>query len=685
MISTTKTMAPTMTATFMPLKPLRSPCRGKRKPVGRIILSVMALGLGVGGCGDDAPADPDGGADAAMIDAGADASVVDGGADAAGDDAATTASMMIGPAGGTLELPGEVTLEFPPGTVDADTMITVSTSTTAAPQGALTPLYEFEPDGMVFAHPVVITLALPGGVTDADVYWSRLGGTGHDNVGGVVDGSIIRAEVVHFSTGYAGPGETSRTVTGSQVVTWTSASGIKNVANDLSAFAVSALIEDGQGGYATIAGTGNADGTFIIENVPDGPYWLRLPGQYAALAYYRTSASTVDAGFALQGRPDAVPVTTSPTNLVFNVAGLAPWQAGDNLELFSTEVGAWRFNLEFEATAGAPQVDDTALTGLTIDMSVSYPPMPANLIDGSHSPPDRLVLGQLASRTTTTGIPYKPMSRIFEPAPFTQTDGVTTTVTGTFADVSLDASISLDVKATAFAAANAAQGAPCAYPNWWLPEFYVYVLGKDGGLEYGITGATADFLGMNLPLDQADFLAPNMSYGSPVVGTWGHYGLARYGQFCTYFAPGATNPAALTRGFDAMEDLTGFSADPVEPKLGLVTAPTINSLDLYSARTGVGETPTIAWTAPTIGTASQYRVEIIRLSLNGIDTAQETVASLASDQTSVTVPPGILVVGDTYVLRIIARSTALADPSAKPNREALPEHTAVILTELFTP
>src|SRR5215831_17251632 len=55
--------------------------------------------------------------------------------------------------GGTVTLPdNSLTLEVPAGAVGSDTMITVSTTTMAAPAGttALSPVLKFEPDGLVF-------------------------------------------------------------------------------------------------------------------------------------------------------------------------------------------------------------------------------------------------------------------------------------------------------------------------------------------------------------------------------------------------------------------------------------------------------------------------------------------------------------------------------------------------------
>lgn len=135
-------------------------------------------------------------------------------------DGPVMAMQMIDEQGGTVETPGgEVTLTIPPNSVDSDTMITIAVSSDPPPAGAQGPVYEFGPAGLVFAHPVKIALAMPEGVTSGDVYWSKPGGqTGYDDIGGTVTGSKIEAEIVHFSSGYVGPMQSTRTVTGSQMI-----------------------------------------------------------------------------------------------------------------------------------------------------------------------------------------------------------------------------------------------------------------------------------------------------------------------------------------------------------------------------------------------------------------------------------------------------------------------------------
>jgi hypothetical protein len=117
----------------------------------------------------------------------------------------TATSAVTPQAGGTVELPdNSARIEIPAGAVTSETMITVSTSTAAAPSGITVDgqILKFEPDGLVFTKPVTVTFAIKS-ATHPTVYWSNSTG-GFDAIGGTVTGSSIAAEIMHFSSGFVG-------------------------------------------------------------------------------------------------------------------------------------------------------------------------------------------------------------------------------------------------------------------------------------------------------------------------------------------------------------------------------------------------------------------------------------------------------------------------------------------------
>ncbi|HVK87695.1 MAG TPA: hypothetical protein VM513_26435 [Kofleriaceae bacterium] len=112
------------------------------------------------------------------------------------------ASGMVGDEGGTIGEPGGPQIVVPPGALDADTMISVTATSEAAPAGAVSPVYRFEPEGVVFAVPITVRLPVSADVTTASMYWTKLGSeTEFERIGGRVVAGAVEAEVVHFSGG----------------------------------------------------------------------------------------------------------------------------------------------------------------------------------------------------------------------------------------------------------------------------------------------------------------------------------------------------------------------------------------------------------------------------------------------------------------------------------------------------
>ena len=128
----------------------------------------------------------------------------DGGGSGSGNN---NGSGTIGTGGGTVSLPSGPTVLVPAGALPANTPITVAASTTAAPGGAVTPVYQFGPDGTTFTTPVKVSFAVPAGTAAANVaiYWTKPGSaTLWDVLPATVSGTVASADVTHFSAGFVG-------------------------------------------------------------------------------------------------------------------------------------------------------------------------------------------------------------------------------------------------------------------------------------------------------------------------------------------------------------------------------------------------------------------------------------------------------------------------------------------------
>jgi hypothetical protein len=119
--------------------------------------------------------------------------------------ASSVSSSTIGSSGGLVKGDG-VELDIPAGALSNDQTITVAATSDSAPDGvsALSPIYRFSPDGLVFAKPVVIKIAFSGDATGARVFWTKASSASFEDVGGSVSGSEVSAQIMHFSSGFVG-------------------------------------------------------------------------------------------------------------------------------------------------------------------------------------------------------------------------------------------------------------------------------------------------------------------------------------------------------------------------------------------------------------------------------------------------------------------------------------------------
>lgn len=115
-------------------------------------------------------------------------------------------------------------------------------------------------------------------------------------------------------------------VNGTDTTTNVLDSGPSVVPNDLTTNIIAALVPNVLGGFTTIAGKGNTDGTFTIPNVPMGTYYLQYGFPSFPYNYVVTSAHQLDFGSDSLGRPD-VNYASGTTTYSPMLSGLSPWGA----------------------------------------------------------------------------------------------------------------------------------------------------------------------------------------------------------------------------------------------------------------------------------------------------------------------------------------------------------------------
>ncbi len=84
--------------------------------------------------------------------------------------------------------------------------------------------------------------------------------------------------------------------------------------------------------------------------------------------------------------------------------------------------------------------------------------------------------------------------------------------------------------------------------------------------------------------------------------------------------------------------------------------PLINGKKFFTNQTHVGLTPILKWSAPSIGPANNYAVQIYELSNSGGNTVISFIDAFYTQSKSLRVPAGLLSAGQAYVFLVRAWS-----------------------------
>ncbi len=385
-----------------------------------------------------------------------------------------------------------------------------------------------------------------------------------------------------------------------------------------------------------VRGFGNADGTFVVRDVPPGEVTLRLDH-----TYFVTTQRRVDFQSFLGSRLNGAEPATAETTLRLTIRNLEPYASGRNaMLLYFTQNSGGFSNIEGfvrpAVTAGATTIEsDLNWAAVTTALGYGLP---------SASFGDRGYAFQYRSVAADGGGEYT-LLRAGEFAPVTLTNGGTADgVADLVVATSQPTPVNFD--APAFRALRGSFGRDTA----------VATLGVQ--LNAAPSPAPLRFVGqdaMTLASRYAPESTPPTALDVPmgaVPASWGRI-------LVSYF--GVDQPRAITDGGTALRfsgGITTYEAGEqvpamFTPRISAVRGPQIAARNFIEDQTGVGTTPTLAWTAPTTGTVTSYRVRISRVAANG--TVPESFAIFTANP-GVTLPPGILVAGNAYVFVIDALS-----------------------------
>jgi hypothetical protein len=151
-----------------------------------------------------------------------------------------------------------------------------------------------------------------------------------------------------------------------------------------------------------------------------------------------------------------------------------------------------------------------------------------------------------------------------------------------------------------------------------------------------------------------------------------------------YTANGALNPAIMVaQNYGDTATLPTATA-PLTPMVGPPMAPQINGLDLFTSQTINSLTPTISWSAPSVGTANAYSVHIYNLSENGDDSVTNEVAHFVATQNGIVVPPNLLQSDNQYIVQINAIYEPNTNVATAPNQQSFPVAVGQLYSAAFT-
>lgn len=456
-------------------------------------------------------------------------------------------------------------------------------------------------------------------------------------------------------------------VTGTSPVTFVAASGNETKPYDQSATSVVAYMRDtATGAFTAYPGTGSADGTISVPNVPSGRIYLKLGSRYLV-----STGRAFDLGSTEWGRDGTF--VSLPTPVTVSATGLSPWQPGDYLEVYSLNPGA--FGYIHGGATGFPLAGATSLSGLTFNYADMLNPV---LLDSGRG--DVFSLAQMRLKTSANGVPYRAMHKVLNTS-MTQVEGQPVTVSGTFTQPVATGTFAVDWRRSAFEALRTQVNpdAVSTYNEIWMSA-------RPAALSSALASISGQPLLVKLNPDtqRTDIVTGSMTYNNPLPATWQKVALAAAG-FTKSYALGTATPYTLSVDIRVDQEASAFTAAPVQPLVGPVQAPLVNTRGAFQNLTGVGTDASLRWSKPLVGTATNYVVNIYRLGVSNGSTTATRVAVLHTELQSVYLPPGVLQAGQTYFAEIQSWYQPGSDLATSPFKRSLPRGRASVLTGMFSP
>jgi hypothetical protein len=148
-------------------------------------------------------------------------------------------------------------------------------------------------------------------------------------------------------------------------------------------------------------------------------------------------------------------------------------------------------------------------------------------------------------------------------------------------------------------------------------------------------------------------------------------------------APGATTGSQIVNYAAAYRPIAELTGN-VSAAIGRVSAIKVNNMDASTAVTGTTVSPTLSWTAPTLGTATRYTVFLYRAINAATATTLLVPVQFQTNATSLKIPAGYIMAGEGWAATIRSEAISNYDPT-KPFAPVLRREAADATTAILQP
>lgn len=405
-------------------------------------------------------------------------------------------------------------------------------------------------------------------------------------------------------------------------------------------------------------GFGNADGTFVVREVPAGEVTLQLGNVYLV-----TTQRQLAFDFNRGGRLDATKAT-SESLLRMTIRNLEAYSSARNAAVLFFSQGGTISNIE-AAARPATQMGATSIES-DLDWQRVTDALGYGLPDSTRG--DKGWALQYRAVTADGGSEYSIMRAAEFPAITLANGGSADAIADLLIPQVTPQQVTFD--ASAFNALRGAFGRDIATASFGaqLRASPSPAPIRHQGLR-GLTVASG-----TMPAAAGNQLTLNVA--NPFPASWGRTQIAYYSVEQPRSATDGGTPVRYAGGITTNDPAESAPA-MVTPRLGPVRGPQIAGRNFVEDQTGVGASPSLAWTPPSVGTVSTYRVGIGRILANG--TTADSWA-LFTTNPGLTIPPGILTTGSAYVFSIEAISFA-----GGPLSFTIPSANSIVISGVIRP